>query len=305
MKSLLLVVMGLLLISSVASAAECITDDATFSNSGVALKGVNDTYAFTQNNSTLLNAGTGYCGNVILNYNVEQWNLRRFSPVYEWGLDPATPLVISGVDWGVRRYLALGDSVPQPYTVDVSIYTIPETDSLLDANMTLIETVPFNPPVIGDNIANQLPVHTVFNATIIPNGVDVIVSIHYPAGYVNAPATRFAPSGNSSGSHNGGTVNNFYRYEDLACASDGVHYVENLTQTTQLVIVVDAHAGVLPDPTGACCVVATGACTITTAVDCLAPAVWRGADIPCNVQTCPIPVPTETKSWGQVKSLYR
>jgi hypothetical protein len=65
-----------------------------------------------------------------------------------------------------------------------------------------------------------------------------------------------------------------------------------------------------PLPTGACCDVAVGmpACQILTAVACEALGtawVWRGVDVPCDLQSCPVPVPTEHKSWGQVKSLYR
>ena len=44
-------------------------------------------------------------------------------------------------------------------------------------------------------------------------------------------------------------------------------------------------------PTGACCNQATGACTITTHIDCAF--AWLGADVPCNIQTCPPPPPPE------------
>jgi hypothetical protein len=60
-----------------------------------------------------------------------------------------------------------------------------------------------------------------------------------------------------------------------------------------------------PPAQGACCDTATGACTITTQALCLPPLVWRGANVPCNAETCAPPVPTERTSWGQIKNLYR
>ena len=45
--------------------------------------------------------------------------------------------------------------------------------------------------------------------------------------------------------------------------------------------------------TGACCNLALGMpnCTITTAADCHVPFTWQGADVPCNVEACPVPPP--------------
>ncbi len=44
-----------------------------------------------------------------------------------------------------------------------------------------------------------------------------------------------------------------------------------------------------PTPTGACCDLATGDCTITTQAEC--GFTWLGADVPCNLETCPVPPP--------------
>lgn len=45
-------------------------------------------------------------------------------------------------------------------------------------------------------------------------------------------------------------------------------------------------------PTGACCDHLTGNCTVTTETQCAQLAFdWLGADVPCNVQTCPPPPP--------------
>ena len=44
-----------------------------------------------------------------------------------------------------------------------------------------------------------------------------------------------------------------------------------------------------PTPTGACCDHATGDCVVVAQIDC--PFDWPGADVPCNVETCPPPPP--------------
>jgi hypothetical protein len=59
-------------------------------------------------------------------------------------------------------------------------------------------------------------------------------------------------------------------------------------------------------PTGACCNIGTGACLITTQAGC--PTLgytWHPEWTSCVPNECPPPVPTETKSWGQIKSTYR
>jgi hypothetical protein len=55
--------------------------------------------------------------------------------------------------------------------------------------------------------------------------------------------------------------------------------------------------------TGACCNTATGDCTVTTQAGCTY--AWLGVGVPCNIQTCVPPVPTERASWGQIKHTYR
>ncbi len=57
-----------------------------------------------------------------------------------------------------------------------------------------------------------------------------------------------------------------------------------------------------PEP-GACCDHATGDCTITLEANCAYD--WLGAGVPCNLETCPPPVPTERTSWGTIKNMYR
>jgi hypothetical protein len=295
MKSLLLVVMGLLLIGSVASAAEINYDTA--SGPGTALAPTaRDAYALTQNASTNLVAGIYTCGNVTLGYTTEGWALRRFSLAYEF--DILDPFCVTSVDWGVRRYCALLDSVPQgPYIVNVELYSISETDPFLFANMTLIESVPVEIAYLADAPINCRPMNTVFNSTVDPIGKDLVVAIHYPEGYTTTPATRFSPAGNSLGE----TLPGYIAFAD--CGYPEPTTPGELGSTTPMVVmVVNGHLCVA-EPTGACCDTATGNCTITTQAACTF--TWLGQDIPCNAQTCIVPVPVETKSWGQVKSLYR
>jgi hypothetical protein len=91
-------------------------------------------------------------------------------------------------------------------------------------------------------------------------------------------------------------------YADGTCA---VTVATACTATWLLGGTCDPNICVQPPPQGACCNVATGACTITTEADCLSPLVWRGANVPCNAETCAPPTPVERTSWGQIKNTYR
>jgi hypothetical protein len=289
MKSLLLVVMGLLLIGSVASAAEINYDTA--SGPGTALApSSRDALALTQNASTNLVAGIYTCGNVTLGYTTDGWALRRFSLVYEF--DIVNPFCVTSVDWGVRRYCALLDSVPQgPYIVNVELYTIPETDPFLFANMTLIESVPVEIAYLADQPIAPVAYNTVFNSTVDPIGKDLVVAIHYPEGYSTTPATRFSPAGNSLGETMPGFV-----------AFAGCGYPEPVTPgelgstTPMVVMVINGH--LFTPPTGSCC--NSEVCSVTEQVNCAG--TWTEGGT-CDPNPCIVPV--ETKSWGQVKSLYR
>jgi len=56
--------------------------------------------------------------------------------------------------------------------------------------------------------------------------------------------------------------------------------------------------------TGACCV--NYVCSIVSPENCAAAAgTYYGNDSLCDPTPCPIPVPTEAKSWGQIKNNYR
>jgi len=54
---------------------------------------------------------------------------------------------------------------------------------------------------------------------------------------------------------------------------------------------------------GACCDV-LGQCTLTLEAECLPPNVWNGAPACLPQNPCPA-VPTESKSWGQIKNTYK
>lgn len=295
MKSLLLVVMSLLLIGTVANAAEISFDTASGPGTPIAPSSRDD-FALTQNFSTNLVAGIYTCGNVALGYTTEGWALRRMSLAYEF--DILDPFCVTSVDWGVRRYCALLDSVPQgPYFVDVNLYEINETDPFLFANLTLVQSVPVEIAYLADQPIAPVAYNTLFNATIDPVGKDLVVAIHYPEGYSTTPTTRFSPAGNSLGE----TLPGYIAF--AACGYPEPVTPGELGNTTPMVVfVINGHLCVA-EPTGACCNTATGACEITTEAACAYS--WLGIDIPCNAQTCPVPTPVETKSWGQVKSLYR
>jgi hypothetical protein len=56
------------------------------------------------------------------------------------------------------------------------------------------------------------------------------------------------------------------------------------------------------EPTGACCDLQTGACTITTQTQCSGQ--YMGDGTVCNPNPCP-PVPVNNTSWGTIKNLYK
>jgi len=293
MKSLLLVVMGLLLIGSVASAAE-ISYDSSSGPGTVIAPTVRDDFAFTQNFSTNLTAGIYTCGNVTLGYTTEGWALRRMSLAYEF--DMVDPFCVTSIDWGVRRYCALLDSVPQgPYYVNVDLYTIPETDPLLFANLTQVASVPVEIAYLPNTPINCRAMNTPINATIDPIGQDLVVAIHYPEGYSTTPATRFSPAGNSLGE----TLPGYIAFADCGYA-EPVTPGELGDTSPMVVFVVNGHICTIES--GSCCA-PDGTCTITAPADCAAPSIWTLNGV-CDPNTCQV-IPVETKSWGQVKQLYR
>lgn len=65
------------------------------------------------------------------------------------------------------------------------------------------------------------------------------------------------------------------------------------------------YSNYTPPPTGACCDPATGGCTVTTQEGCQPPNIWQGPDTNCDPNPCEPPTPTEQKSWGSIKHIFR
>ena len=281
MKSLLFVLMSLLLIGSVANAAEIIADDATGPGARVNWNHDRSAYSITQNaDPTMLNSGTFTCGGVVYNtaYTTDGWAMRRFPLQYEFGIN--VPFTVSSVDWGVRRFVARLDSIPGPYSVTVLLYSIAGTDSLRFANMTLIDSVkvPITPADNPVPPAMGVAKRTMIGGTINPNGYDLVVAIHCPEGYSTTPTTRFALAASSLGQ----TAESYYAFIDCG-------YPEPVTPTelgqpgaSQMVIRVNGDPAAL----GACCPT-SGACSITAQVLC--PGVWQGENTVCVPNPCPPP----------------
>lgn len=295
MKSLLLVLLGCMLISGGAQAAELILGE----DAGVPGHLQVDNrypYSFTQNaDPTTLNAGTYTCGNTVYNYITDTWCGRRFYFADE-GI--ATPFTVQSIDWGVRRFVALLDSIPGPYSVQLKAYTIPVGAEILFANMTEIASVDV-PITTADNPvppAVGVPKHTDITAQINdPVNNDLIIAWFAPHTYDIIPHVRFA----TSASNLGETYESYYAFE-------GCGFPDPVTPTTlggpgqsQLVVVVNGDVNEqVPE---ACCF-ADGSCQLLLEADCVAAGgTFLGG--PCDPNPCP-PVPTENKSWGQVKEMY-
>jgi hypothetical protein len=329
MKSLLLVVLGLLLATTVAS-AELIQDNDLSSPSVRVDLGVcpspmvTISQSATQPTTLSTTGGVFTCGNTLYSYIIEGYELRRFS-LY-WDNNITDPFSIHQVEWGVRRYVATDSVAPAgtvilPYNpldpamvVDVQLYSINADSILTFANMGApFASVPYTVPqmvppallcnctqstVFGDNC--------VYDPYVDPTIYDLVVAVHNPETYTMINPVRFA----CAAMGNAETAESYTAWP-AGCGGPGID-AEPTTPTqlgspgaSKFALSVCGTLCTPPALTGACCVAATGACTITTMADCLAPGAYLGDNVPCNAQTCIVPVPTEHKSWGQVKSLYR
>lgn len=281
MKSFLTVVMGLLVMSSVAGAGEIDPDNE--SGLGVPWPGSRTAFSFTQNlgSPVALTAGVYTCGNVALGFNLESWSARRFSPHDEFGLDGC--LDINSIDWGVRRFVALLDSIPNPITVDVRLYSIEAGVALEWNNLNLIS----NTPVVITAADNPVPPavgvwkHTVVNSQFDPMGgdMDLVVAIHQPDGYSTTPRTRFACSADNSG---GQSAYPYYVLADCGYPEFTTPLELGSPSAAMLVLVVNGETCV-PVP-GACCDLETGACVLVLETAC--PWGWNGAPT-CTPNPCP------------------
>jgi hypothetical protein len=411
MKSLLLVAMGLLLISSVAS-AELITDNELGGPANVLPSRACDPPAveITQNLGFALDTGCFSCGNTFYSYVIDCVLLRRFSLYWDYGVENL--FSIQTVDWGVRRFVATDSVLPAgtvvlpwnpldpDFMVDVNLYSVDANLALTWTNMGApfatksewIQPEPFPSPLILNR-----PMHTVFGQNCVydpfidPIYNDLVVAIHSPETYTMITPHRFSLSANTLLDTQLCYV--AWPVDDCNDGNFNPMRMDSIGTGSAVVMVVCGQECVPPPPTGACCNIATGACSITEEIACPVPAnTWHPewlaclpdnpcpqpatgaccnipsgacsitilADCPlplniwhpewtcvpdncpkpdplgacCNIATgdcsittagncpalfniwhpewlscvpnfCPPPVPTETKSWGQVKSLYR
>jgi hypothetical protein len=152
------------------------------------------------------------------------------------------PLTVNSIDWGVRRFVALLDSIPNPITVWVEPYSISADLPFLMENLTLLSSTPVVITTADNPVAPALGTwkNTVVNTPFNPGGAGA----------------------------------------------------------SQLVLILNGQEAP-PPPTGACCT--PPLCTVTTQIDCTG---WWYSGITCTPQPC-MAVPTESMSWGQIKSIYR
>ena len=295
MKNLLLVMLSLLLIGSVANAAEIVADPADGSSTHVTWDG-RYPYSFTQNGDpATLNAGVYTCGNTLYNYITDCWAMRRFYFADE-GL--AVPFTVQSIDWGVRRFVALADSVPGPYDITLYIGTIGVGLPLQFANISWVNQVQVpittadNPIAPAVGVPKNTPINALISDTV---NNDLVVAFFAPITYYMVPRIRFAESASNLGE----TYESYYAFTDCGFDEPATPTELGGPGQSQLVIVVNGDVYEEPAP-GACCF-PDGSCVMTLQADCQGQ--WLG--LPCEPENpCP-PVPTEEKSWGQIKANYR
>lgn len=321
MKSLLLVAMGLLLISSVASAELILDNDVSFgprTDLDACTAPILISQSATQPVTLSTTGGVFTCGNTLYSYVIEGYELRKFSPYWDLGI--MDPISIKSVAWGVRRYVATDSVLPAgtvilpynpadgPLIVDVMLYKIDADLPFTFDNMELFHSQPVEVPYqVPPDLVYNLPMNTIitencaYDPSIDPKIYDLVVAIHNPATWAMINPVRFAACAMA----NAETAESYTAWPDSCGMPDGNPYTPTdlgAPGASKFALEVCAELCTPPAVTGACCNLMTGACTITPAVDCTY--TWTSGAV-CNVQICPMPVPTEVKSWGQVKSLYR
>lgn len=325
MKSLLLVAMGLLLISSVASAELILDNDVSFGfrpNLEACVAPITISQAATHPVTLSTTGGVFTCGNVLYSYVTEGYELRKFSPYWDNGI--TDPIMIKSIAWGIRRYVATDSVLPAgtvilpyndldgPLLVDVILYKINADSTFIFANMQQFSTqqveipkqVP--PALLYDHpmVTEILPQADCYDPYVDPIIWDLVVAIHNPETYSMINPVRFACA----------AMANAETAESYTAWPNGCPAQFEPTTPTQLgspgaskfALEVCAEPCAPPPPQGACCVIATGVCTMTTALNCPTGLnTWHSEWTVCLPNPCTQPSPTEAKSWGQVKSLFR
>jgi hypothetical protein len=318
MKSLLLVALGLLLISSVASAELILDTDesSTRAQLDACVAPILITQSASQPTTLSTTGGVFTCGNVLYSYVTEGYELRKFSPYWDNGI--VDPISIKSIEWGVRRYVATDSILPAgtvilpyndadgPLMVDVIVYKINANDAFLFANLVQITTQQVEiPKMVPPALLYDKVMHTDiiancnYDPQIDPDVWDLVVAIHNPATYNMINPVRFACAAMA----NAETAESYTAWPGGCPASFEPSTPTELGSPGASKFALNVCAELCaPVVNGACCNLLTGACTVTPAADCTF--TWT-TGVECSVQLCPIPVPAENKSWGQVKSLYR
>jgi hypothetical protein len=301
MKSLLLVLLGLVLISVGAQAAQL--------DSGVEAPGTPTHYQFdrwpwsmTQNADPYsVDAGTFTCGNTTYNYITDTYAMRRFFFADD-GLN-GVPFTVQSIDYFVRRFVALGDSVPGPYSIKAYICSIPSGAPFLFENMTKKDSVEIpittadNPPAGSFGVPKHTLINSYFSETDTATQ-DMVVLFFCPITYYMHPRVRFALSAHNTGE----TWPSYYAFADCGDPEPVTPADLGSPGASQLALLVNGDVGTA----GACCDPATGACTLVFPAECQPPLIWNGA-VSCTPNPCPIPppVPVQKESWGNIKQSYR
>jgi hypothetical protein len=292
------VVLSLLLLATSAPAAEILSDPALGGSTPVTW-GDRYPYSFTQNaDPQAFNAGVYTCGNTLYNYITDSWAMRRFYFADE-GI--TVPFTVQSIDWGIRRFVALNDSVPGPYAITLYVGRITTGLPLEFANITWITSVQV-PITSAENPPSGqfgVPKHTDITALISdPVQDDLVVAFFAPSTYDLRPRVRFAEAANNDGE----TYESYYAFTDCG-------YPEPVTPTelggpgeSQLVIIVNGDVYEEPVP-GACCL-GPGNCVMMLQSDCYAEGGYHWEPRPCDPKPCG-GLPVEETSWGRIKATHR
>jgi hypothetical protein len=181
MKSMLFVVLGLLLVGTLANAAQLSTVPGP---SYVVSITDRAPVQFTQNsNTTLIEPVQVACGLAGISTN-ENWYLRRFDLAGDHGVVGA--LTVSSVQFGVEQITAAG------YSVDLKIYAMSSAAAITFAAMgPAIASV--SVPIA---LADQGTIKTVPIVGVIPAGMNLVVAIY--AADASALSLQFRPGANSA-----------------------------------------------------------------------------------------------------------
>jgi hypothetical protein len=198
-----------------------------------------------------------------------------------------------------KHHTGIATPMPGPYTYTASVW---DAATCTPVGITERRTCPGGEGTPGSNevIVDLCPYGWVAS--------DVIIAGVQPFTYGIPPGSTAAntyPRIQMDMNYGGGGVDGCGSLVILDDGGPGVPGCYQITATGGQVVdfaVYFVFDECIAPPTGGCCDVATGACTITTELGC--DFTWLGADIPCNTTTC-LPVPTEPTTWGAVKALFR